>query len=179
MEQKKININLEKLIDEDSRRNKTAKPTAWSYQKPSNLPPTSKAPARPSMGLTSVMLKKRRRLNPKASVSSLLPSISSLTVPHVFDKRKIQDITGEQISAYDHLERVNYNQIKRDVRKPSAIISDGNVQKLVNKFQKNKSVAAISQSQASPRYAKISVYGKKHLSAVNLNESQQYDSIIF
>ncbi len=173
MQQKKINLNLEKLIDADCQRNQTAKVTAWSYQKP---PPVTAevAPVKPSMGLTSLMLKNRRRLNPKASVSSCMSTASLLSVPHVFDKRKI--LGGEESSAYDHLERVNYNQVKQQGRKA---VTGGNVQKMVNKFQKNKSVAAIVQPQASPKVTRISVYAKKHLSAVNLNESQQYDSIIF
>ena len=167
MEEKRININLEKLID-----NEKQVKTSWSYQpivkvpKPNGVTKT----ARPSMGVTSVMLKNLKKTNPKVSYTHCMPNLYLISAPHVFNPETIYpeakeakivktpspQAPKELESTYDHLTRPNYNQIKQKSQK----------------FQKNK-------SSSTARISRISVYTKKHLSAVNLNESQQYDTIIF
>lgn len=134
--------------------------------------------------MTSVMLKNMRRTNPRVNSTNFMMDADLLVVPHVFDtakmnmgvvKKAVEKV--EEAAVYDHLERVNYNQIKSRCVQARKVTGS-------QKFQKNKSVAAFvnnnnNANQISPRVTRISVYTKKALSAVNLNESQQYDSIIF
>lgn len=180
MEQKRININLEKLIDEEKQPK-----TSWQFQPAYKVPKSNgiaNRSARPCMGISSVMLKNLKAQNPHVSYTACMPSQFLVSVPHCFNETRIygnevkpvpvettvKAVVPEQ--AYDHLTRVNYNAIKQK-----------------SKFHKNKSCsntgrlfASNSGPNTSPKVTNISVFSKqKHLSAVNLNESQQYDSIIF
>lgn len=167
MEQKRINLNLEKIIDADDKRHQTAKPTGWAYQSVQKTEKVMNADEKcvtkvPAMGVTSMMLKNLRRTNPKATIENFEQE------PHVFGAALDQEVKVEekkseiiQEATYDHLEHVNYSQVKT----------------MVQKFQKNKSCVVVKKH--SPNMTRISLYKKKQLSAVNMNESQQYDSIIF
>ena len=249
MEQNQINVNLEKLLDADCKRNDTAKITGWSFQKPSISMQNNNVTAKnnvnhqrigqrlvPCMGLTSVMLKNSRKIaNPHAIKFDIKMKknfvLLNACVPHVFDNARMNlaelgmnmvrvnnnnnntngccsssttTASNDNSTLYDHLERVNYNQMKQksaasvqqQQQQSSKTSSSGGFQ---NKFQKNKSVAAMVANinsknggnvQSPPKViTRISVYTKKQqrLSAVSLNNesssssssSQQYDSIIF
>lgn len=191
MEQKRININLERLIDDEKQPK-----SSWSYQPIKKttdntnnikLVPRSNGitkSIRPSMGMSAVMLKNLKAKNPTVSYAHCMPNMYLVAVPHVFKSDKsveppkaskvVKPATPEE-SNYDHLTRVNYSALKQK-----------------SKFQKNKSCSNTATrlfasntnagaKDPSPKSIKISLYSKnqKHLSAVNLNESQQYDTIIF
>lgn len=189
MEQKRININLERLIDDEMQPK-----SSWSYQpikhttdnnvKRVPRPNGITKSVRPSMGMSVVMLKNLKAKNPTVSYAHCMPNMYLVAVPHVFKSDKFVELPKASVlvkpaspeeSNYDHLTRVNYSALKQK-----------------SKFQKNKSCSntatrlfasngSVGAKEQSPKSIKISLYSKnqKHLSAVNLNESQQYDTIIF
>ena len=123
------------------------------------------------MGVSALTLKNLKAKNPAVSYAHCTPNMYLVAVPHVFNSEynklasDTKSAAGE--SNYDHLARVNYSALKQK-----------------SKFQKNKTTCRLFASDVdahapSPQSVRISVFGKqKHLSAANLNESQQYDTII-
>ena len=128
---------------------------------------------RPCMGVSALTLKNLKAKNPGVSYAHCTPNMYLVAVPHVFNSERNTLASDTKTNAasesnYDHLARVNYSALKQK-----------------SKFQKNKTTCRLFASNVdahapSPQSVRISVFGKqKHLSAANLNESQQYDTIIF
>ena len=174
--QKSIKLNLEKLIDSyDEQQPKTS----WSYQpiKQTKVKPmAASSNKRPCMGLTALMLANLKRNNPSVSYANCMPNVYLIGVPHVF---KTESLPAAQTSNDNQVSNNTYDHLSAVKPKPSRFQKNKSCSNAVRLAKTSEAVIATANTAVVSPKAKISVYTKRHFSAVNLNESQQYDSIIF